>query len=236
MNYIQDRDEVGSKEPSLLEMTTKAIDVLSEDEDGFFLMAEGARIDHAAHAADVPGVVAETLDFDASVKYAVDWAEKHGDTMVVVVADHETLGFSVTEPINKEALMNIEVSPEYMAGQLVETEAGNAYKIDSIQSVFKEYADIELTEAEARDFNSNIVNEDDGSLYYQYKVGWQVGSVIAEKYNVGVVSADIRAKSDTGGHTLNSVPIFAFGPGSKNFNGVMQNTEFSDLLFDSMRP
>jgi alkaline phosphatase len=236
MNYIQDRDEVDSQEPSLLEMTTKAIDVLSEDEDGFFLMAEGARIDHASHAADVPGVVAETLDFDASVKYAVDWAKENGDTMVVVVADHETLGFSVTEPINKEALMNIEVSPEYMAGQLVETEAGNAYKIDSIQSVFKEYADIELTEAEARDFNSNIVNEDDGSLYYQYKVGWQVGSVIAEKYNVGVVSADIRAKSDTGGHTLNSVPIFAFGPGSKNFNGVMQNTEFSDLLFDSMRP
>ncbi len=236
MNYIQDRDEVGSKEPSLLEMTTKAIDVLSEDEDGFFLMAEGARIDHAAHAADVPGVVAETLDFDASVKYAVDWAEKHGDTMVVVVADHETLGFSVTEPINKEALMDIEVSPEYMAGQLVETEAGNAYTIDSIQSVFKEYADIELTEAEAREFNSNIVNEDDGSLYYQYKVGWQIGSVIAAKNNVGVVSADVRAKSDTGGHTLNSVPIFAFGPGSENFNGVMQNTEFSDLLFDSMRP
>ena len=236
MNYIQDRDEVGSKEPSLLEMTTKAIDVLSEDEDGFFLMAEGARIDHAAHAADVPGVVAETLDFDASVKYAVDWAEEHGDTMVVVVADHETLGFSVTEPINKEALMDIEVSPEYMAGQLVETESGNAYTVESIQRVFKEYADISLTEAEAREFNSNIVNEDDGSLYYQYKVGWQIGSVIAEKYNVGVVSADVRAKSDTGGHTLNSVPIFAFGPGSENFNGMMQNTEFSDLLFESMRP
>ena len=236
MNYIQDRDEVGSKEPSLLEMTTKAIDVLSEDEDGFFLMAEGARIDHAAHAADVPGVVAETLDFDASVKYAVDWAEEHGDTMVVVVADHETLGFSVTEPINKEALMDIEVSPEYMAGQLVETESGNAYTVESIQRVFKEYADISLTEAEAREFNSSIVNEDDGSLYYQYKVGWQIGSVIAEKYNVGVVSADVRAKSDTGGHTLNSVPIFAFGPGSENFNGMMQNTEFSDLLFESMRP
>jgi alkaline phosphatase len=236
MNYIQDRDEVDSQEPSLLEMTTKAIDVLSEDEDGFFLMAEGARIDHASHAADVPGVVAETLDFDASVKYAVDWAQENGDTMVVVVADHETLGFSVTEPINKEALMNIKVSPEYMAGKLVETEAGNAYTIDSIQSVFKEYADIELTEGEAREFNSNIINEDDGSLYYQYKVGWQIGSVIAKKYNVGVLSSDIRAKSSTGGHTLNSVPIFAFGPETESFNSMIHNTEFAEILFKSMRP
>lgn len=236
MNYIQDRDEVDSQEPSLLEMTTKAIDVLSEDEDGFFLMAEGARIDHAAHAADVPGVVAETLDFDASVKYAVDWAKENGDTMVVVVADHETLGFSVTEPINKEALMNIKVSPEYMAGKLEEIESGNAYTIDSIQRVFKKYANISLTKAEAKEFNSNIVNEDDGSLYYQYKVGWQIGSVIAAKNNVGVVSADVRSKSDTGGHTLNSVPIFAFGEGSEVFNDMMQNTEFYKLLFDSMRP
>jgi len=236
MNYIQDRDEVDSQEPSLLEMTTKAIDVLSEDEDGFFLMAEGARIDHASHAADVPGVVAETLDFDASVKYAVDWAKENGDTMVVVVADHETLGFSVTEPINKEALMDIKVSPEYMAGKLEETEAGNAYTIDSIQRVFKEYANISLTEAEAREFNSNIVNEDDGSLYYQYKVGWQIGSVIAEKYNVGVLSADIRAKSSTGGHTLNSVPIFAFGPETESFNSMIHNTEFAEILFESMRP
>ncbi|TDO85875.1 alkaline phosphatase [Halanaerobium saccharolyticum] len=236
MNYIQDREEVDSQEPSLLEMTTKAIDVLSEDKDGFFLMAEGARIDHAAHAADVPGVVAETLDFDASVKYAVDWAREHGNTMVVVVADHETLGFSVTEPIKKEALMNIKVSPEYMAGKLVKTESGNAYTIESIQKVFKKYADISLTEAEAREFNSNIVNEDDGSLYYQYKVGWQIGSVIAEKNNVGVVSAEVRAKSDTGGHTLNSVPIFAFGPETEKFNGMMQNTEFAEILFEAMRP
>jgi len=236
MNYTLDRDDVGSMEPSLLEMTTKAIDVLSENENGFFLMAEGARIDHAAHAADVPGVVAETLDFDASVKYAVDWAEENGDTLVVVVADHETMGFSVTETINKEALMDIEVSPEYMAGQLVKTEEGNAYTIESIKDVFKEYANIELTTAEAEEFNSNVVNEDDGSLYYAYKVGWEIGSVIAAKNNVGVVSSEVRATSDTGGHTLNSVPVFAYGSYADHFEGMMQNTEFADLLFDALRP
>ncbi|WP_041606888.1 hypothetical protein [Halanaerobium praevalens] len=81
-----------------------------------------------------------------------------------------------------------------------------------------------------------MVNKDDGSLYYEYKVGWQIGSIIAAKNNVGVVSADIRAKSDTGGHTLNSVPVFAYGEGADAFNGMMQNTEFSQLLFEAMKP
>lgn len=236
MNYLQDREELNSNEPNLLEMTKKAVEVLSEDEDGFFLMAEGARIDHAAHAADVPGVVAETLDFDNAVKYAVDFAKENGDTLVVVTADHETLGFSVTEPINKEALMKIKVSPEYMVSQLVKTESGNSYTVDSVQDVFKEYANIELTKAEVAEFNNSIINEDDGSVYYSYKVGWEIGSIIAAKNNVGVVSSDVRAKSDTGGHTLNSVPIFAYGKGAEVFNGMMQNVEFSQLLFESMHP
>ncbi|PUU87939.1 alkaline phosphatase [Halanaerobium sp.] len=235
MNYINDRDDVGSKEPSFEAMTKKAIEVLSEDEDGFFLMAEGARIDHAAHAADVPGVVAETLDFDAGVKAAVDFAKENGDTLVIVTADHETLGFSVTEPINREALMNIDVSPEYMASQMTRKENGKGYTAASVKSVFEEYANISLTDAEVARFNELIL-DDEGNIKYSYLVGYEIGSIIANKYQAGVVNTYIRANSSTGGHTLNSVPVFAYGEGSEAFNGMMQNTEFAKLLFESMRP
>src|SRR6056297_618756 len=235
MNYIKDRDDVGSNEPSMEAMTKKAIEVLSEDEDGFFLMAEGARIDHASHAADIPGVVAETLDFDASVKAAMDFAEENGDTLVIVTADHETLGFSVSEPINKKALMNIEVSPEYMAAQMTAKENGSGYTVDSVKSVFEEYAGISLTDQEVAEFNQNVLDED-GDLKYTYLVGWEIGSVIAEEYQAGVLSREVRANSSTGGHTLNSVPVFAYGEGAEVFNGMMQNVEFADLLFKSMRP
>jgi len=235
MNYKLDRDDVNSKEPSLKEMTRKAVNILSRNENGFFLMSEGARIDHAAHAADVPGVVAETLEFDETVEYAVNWAKKNGNTMVVVVADHETLGFSVTEPINKEALMDIEVSPEYMAGQMVEKEGEPGMTIESIKDVFAEYANIEMTDKEAKEFNQSIV-DNEGNMYYQYMIGWEIGSVIASEYNAGVLPADIRAKSSTGGHTLNSVPIFAYGPESDAFNEVLDNTEFHQVLFDAFKP
>ena len=233
MNYILDRDDYNSQEPSVYEMTKKAIDVLSKDEDGFFLMSEGARIDHAAHAADIPGVVAETLDFDRAVKHAVDWAKENGDTLVVVVADHETMGFSVTEPINKEGLKDIEVSPEYMASKMIENDNGKGFLIGSIKDVFKEYAGVELTDNEAKEFNQSVLQDDD-SLKYTYLIGWEIGSVISEKHNVGVLSSDVRAKSSTGGHTLNSVPIFAYGEGSEEFNDVMQNTEFAEILFEAL--
>ncbi|MFW6265990.1 MAG: alkaline phosphatase [Halanaerobiales bacterium] len=235
MNYVQDRDVKDSNEPDLVEMTAKAIDILSKNEDGFFLMSEGARIDHAAHAADIPGVVAETLEFDEAVKHAMDWADENGDTLVVVVADHETMGFSVTEPMDKEALEEIEVSPEYMASKLEEKEEGNGFTIESIQEVFEEYANIELSEDEAVELNKKVVN-DDGSLMYTYLVGWEIGSVIAEKYYAGADSSEIRAKSDTGGHTLNSVPVFAYGEEAEEFDGMIDNTEFNEILFDIFKP
>ena len=233
MNYINDRDELNSQEPSLEQMTEKAIEVLSENENGFFLMSEGARIDHAAHAADIPGVVAETLDFDASVEAAMEFAEENEDTLVIVTADHETLGFSATEPMKKEALMDIEVSPEYMASELTEKEDGKGYTVDSVKSVFKEYADVSLNDQKVAQFNERVL-DDEGNIKYTYLVGWEIGSVIAEEYQAGVLTSRVRANSSTGGHTLNSVPIFAYGANSEEFNGMMQNTEFADILFDLM--
>lgn len=235
MNYKADREETNSNEPTLVEMQDKALEVLDKSKDGFFLMVEGARIDHAAHAADVTGVWKETIEFDNAVKKAVDFAKKDKETLVIVLADHETMGFAASEVMDIEALKEIEVSPEYMAGKLVENEEGTGYTTESVKEVFKTYANIELTDEEVAKFNGSIVNEDDGSLYYAYKVGWEIGSIIADKYNAGVMSASVRAKSDTGGHSGNMVPVFSYGPGSENFEGVLNNTDISKMISDIMK-
>ena len=90
MSYELDRDP--AVEPSLAEMTETAIEILSKDEDGFFMMVEGARIDHAGHARDYKRIVNDTLAFDDAVKAALDYAAKNPDTLVVVTADHECGG------------------------------------------------------------------------------------------------------------------------------------------------
>lgn len=75
--------------------TKKAIELLSQDEDGFFLMVEGSQIDWGGHANDESYVLEETLDFDAAVRVAMDFAKENEETLVVVTADHETGGMVV---------------------------------------------------------------------------------------------------------------------------------------------
>ena len=87
-------------EPSLAELTAKAIDILSRqrkggEKQGFFLMVEGSQIDWACHDNDAARTIRQTLLFDQAVKAAIDFAKKDKNTLVVVTADHETGGLTV---------------------------------------------------------------------------------------------------------------------------------------------
>jgi alkaline phosphatase len=75
--------------------TAKALEILSDNRKGFFLMVEGSKIDGFAHRGDVVGVVAETRDFDNAVGVAFDYADAHSGTLVIVLADHETGGLAL---------------------------------------------------------------------------------------------------------------------------------------------
>ncbi len=79
----------------LPEATKLAISHLSQDQDGFFLMVEASQIDWAGHANDSKYLVGEMLDFEMVIAAALDFAEKDGNTLVVVTADHETGGFAL---------------------------------------------------------------------------------------------------------------------------------------------
>lgn len=76
--------------PTLSELTVEALNILSEDEDGFFLMVEGAHIDKNSHSQDADGARIAVLEFDKAVSAAIDFAEESGDTLVIITADHET--------------------------------------------------------------------------------------------------------------------------------------------------
>lgn len=88
---LSNRDE----EPTLAEMTSKAIEVLSKNENGFFLMVEGSQIDWAGHDNDVKYVIREVQSFDEAVKNVLDFAVQDGETLVILTADHETGGMTL---------------------------------------------------------------------------------------------------------------------------------------------
>jgi len=93
MSYDLDRNP--AEEPSLAEMTKVAIDKLSKNKKGFFLMVEGSKVDWAAHANDPRAIISDMLSFDEACGVAFEFAKKNQNTVVVVVPDHGNSGISI---------------------------------------------------------------------------------------------------------------------------------------------
>jgi alkaline phosphatase len=94
MHYEHDRRKDGGGEPSLAQMTRSAIEVLKQNPNGFFLMVEGGRIDHALHAGNAYRALDETISLADAVQAALDHTDP-ADTLIVVTADHShTLTFA----------------------------------------------------------------------------------------------------------------------------------------------
>lgn len=84
--------ERGDFLPRAVDLAIKSLDARG---DGFFLMIEGSQIDYQGHGNNTEGVVDEVLDFDRAIKVALDFAERDGETLVVITADHETGGMTI---------------------------------------------------------------------------------------------------------------------------------------------
>jgi alkaline phosphatase len=211
-------------EPTLLEMTEKAIEVLSQDEDGFFLMVEGGILDWCSHNRDVAGIVTETEALDEAVKFAWDFAKADGNTLVVVTADHECGSLQMTSdsvqteppefvPIDPEALnidfiMGINATTEYMWGEIIHDA--------DIKPTVKEYTGYELSYEEEEEI----------------KAAGKYGEMIITNLlseEAGVVWG--YTGTDNGQHSFAAVPIYAYGPNAERFDDVTDNTEFGMELF-----
>lgn len=98
-----------------------SIEFLNQDEDGFFLMIEGSQIDWGGHANNAEYVITEVVDFDQTIGAVLDWAEKDGETLVIVTADHETGGFTLAAEQKKVPFMGLKkdysnIDPTFSTG------------------------------------------------------------------------------------------------------------------------
>ncbi len=112
-----------NRTPTLAQMTDKALSNLSTNEKGFFLMVEGSQIDWGGHENDSEYVIREMRDFDAAVKSALDFAEKDGETLVVITADHETGGMTLQNSKSDSKEMEIYWTTTHHTGVPIATMA-----------------------------------------------------------------------------------------------------------------
>jgi alkaline phosphatase len=81
-----------NENPTLNDLTKAALEVLSKDKDGFWLMVEGGDIDWAAHDDNLDNMIGTVLDFDKAVKTTIDWIKNNGgweNNLLIVTADHD---------------------------------------------------------------------------------------------------------------------------------------------------
>ncbi len=98
-------------QPMLEEMTEAALRVLNKNQNGFVLMVEGAHIDKQSHSMDAERAIWETLEFDNAVNVARNFADVNGDTLVLVLADHECAGFSIMGALSGASIDGLKVLP-----------------------------------------------------------------------------------------------------------------------------
>lgn len=214
------------KTPSLAEITEKGIDVLSQYEDGFFMMVEGGRIDHACHANDAPGSIHDTLAFDEAVKEAYDFYLEHPEeTLIVVVGDHETgglgMGFGNEYFIDFDHLKDVNIS--------IEDTLQNKYTGD--KDVYFDYIGETLglkdLTKEEKDSILEAMDKLDKNITDTRNYGYYDPVAIATTH---VISERANIFWTTFAHSGTAIPMSAIGVNATEFGGYKDNSEIGETL------
>lgn len=208
--------------PTLAEMTKAAIDQLKDHQNGFVLQVEGGKVDWSAHANDVAALIHDQLAFDEAVKTAIDFAEKEGNTLVIITTDHGNAnpgtiyGNEATKGFN--SISEYQFTNEYLLNKIHKD-----FSMKDIKDWIYEGNQIALNDDEAKHLLSfyNGLEKEEG-LYNYKKLPFKIYSDIQKKHNsVGWISMD---------HSGDYVEVSAFGPGSELLQPFVKNTDLHYLM------
>ncbi|HWQ60813.1 MAG TPA: alkaline phosphatase [Negativicutes bacterium] len=216
MQNDMDRKALAPQEPSLAEMTKKAIELLAQNDKGFFLFVEASKVDWAAHGNEPMGVISDLLAYDEAVRVALEFAARDGNTLVLACADHGTGGMAIGAkqiyniydkmPFARliEPLKKADMTGEGVAALLDDRSESN------IRLVLMQHYGLE-----------NLTDEEIAKIQKAGK-----GRALA-----AVIGPMLSARSAIGwiytGHTGEDVFLYAFGP--QRPSGLIENTQIAAI-------
>ncbi|TKH13341.1 alkaline phosphatase [Bacillus wiedmannii] len=217
--FDMDREATNPEQPTLSQMTEKAIQTLSKDKDGFFLFVEGSKPDWAAHVNDPIGMISDVLAFDNAVAEALEFAKKDSNTMLIAVTDHGNSGISIgntntTKGYNTKPV-SAYIDPLKKSKMTLEG-ATNKLKSDlsNVEDVAKLYGLDNLTYEEKERVKAAKKKSDVGPIFT---------TLLANRANIGFT---------TGGHTGEDVFLYSYGP-QKPY-GLIQNIDIAKTMAKAM--
>ena len=220
-------------QPGLVAMTKTALDRLSANEDGFFLMVEAANVDKMSHPLDWDRAIVDMIEYDQAVGVAMEFAKTHPDTLIVVTGDH-THGVSIVGTVDDQidaAEMREKIGTYDNAGFPNYTdENGDGYpdKIDVTRR-------LALFSNNFPDYYETFRPKMDGPFEPAVKDG--NGNYVANEAYKDIPGAVLRTgnlpyNASTGVHAVDDVVLQASGPGADQFKGYMEQSDVYGVLAD----
>lgn len=222
-------------QPDLTEMTQSAINVLSKNPNGFFLMVEAALIDKFNHPLDWERAAFDTIMLSNAVRIAKDFAKTHPDTLIIVTPDHTHSG-SISGVVNDEkpGPLREKVGTYAEAGYPNYPKANIEGYPDSI-NVSKRLA---FFYSAYPDHYETMHPKLDGTFVPALK--GEDGAYVANSKYVQLqedaihVGGNLPSHQDTGVHSADDAVLSAIGPGSEKFHGFMDNTEVYKVMVQTL--
>lgn len=221
MPFVIDETE---QQGRLAKMTNTALRVLSDQNKPFFLMVEGGEIDWCAHRDDIACAMNEMADFEHAVTVVKAYVDAHPDTLLVITADHETGGLSVggwdQKAWRPDTVKKIHISGDMLAGKVMALDLFDNNPEKRLQTVWNTYIEFSLTDV------------DTDKIIKARKTGSQdiVAKTLRDILNRETVTGWTSLQ-----HSASDVQIFAYGLGSENFRGSLENIQIGKILIDMVK-
>lgn len=218
MEYHLDRGSDTAGEPSLSEMTGKAIEILSKNRQGFFLHVESGRIDHAHHATNPKRALIDTVEFAEAVRTAYEATDPR-DTLIIVTADHSHVFTLAGYPTRGNPILGKVVGND---GQ------GNPLESPELAGDYLPYTTLGYTNGRGFAFLPGFNSAD--AIYDQaLNVHGRADLNTVDTEHEGFHSETL-VPLDSETHSGEDVAVYASGPGSSLVNGVMEQNAIYHVM------
>ncbi|HEV2764809.1 MAG TPA: alkaline phosphatase [Pyrinomonadaceae bacterium] len=225
MNFEHDRPRDKAGEPSLAEMTSKAVDILSKNPRGFFLMVEGGRIDHAHHDGNAYRALTDTIALSDAVRTALSKTDPR-ETLIVVTADHSHVLTMAGYPARGNDILG------KVVGLDARGQPADRYAKDALGLPYTT-----LGYANGHGYTGASKHQPEGPKRTPHNASGYQGITKGRPDLTGVDTSDPNYLQETTipmgyeTHGGEDVAIYASGPGAHLFHGVQeQNVIFHVML------
>jgi alkaline phosphatase len=224
IDHQQDSELINTV-PTLSEMTQTAIDLMKSNNNGFVLQVEAGKVDWAAHGNDTTALLYDQMEFEKALGVALQFADQHKDTLVIVTTDHGNsnpgLFYGKNADTGFEKLFEAKHSHEWILKNIHANHSPS-----QVVEIIEHACNVAISKNKAVELLSHIIKAEPTESFNPYQMPFhELALILKEHTHVGWASNT---------HTSDYVELCAYGPGQQLIKPFMLNTELHHLMLHAL--